>query len=49
MSCDQYHSQHQYYRCGDSNFYKLIIMENGGIEEVGLIREKNRTTKAISK
>ena len=46
MSCDQYYSQHnEYYNWYYWNINKLIIMENGGREEVGLMREKDRATK----
>ena len=46
MSCDQYYSQHnEYYNLNDRVFTKLIIMENGGREDVRLMREIDRTTK----
>ena len=46
MSCDQYYSQHnEYYKWDNCNFNKLIIMENGGREEVGLMKKKDRTNK----
>src|SRR5581483_3512965 len=46
MSCDQYYSQrNEYYNWANWNINKIIIMENGGREEVRLMRERNRTTK----